>query len=65
MNPFQWRGQPSIFRTGKDAYFFSPKHDQNTKELSMKEKPQIISLPGASPNLSPGFIKNTQKRREN
>lgn len=57
MNAFNWQGQPSIFAAGRDAYFFTGKHKDNISKQSWAEKPNIITLPGASKHLPPKVMR--------
>lgn len=57
MNAFHWRGKPSIFCYGKDAYFFTGKHEDNVLKQSWSDKPSIISLPGGSKHRPPKVMR--------
>jgi hypothetical protein len=57
MNAFHWRGKPSIFCYGKDAYFLTNKHIENVHKQSLSRKPNPVSLESGSVHLEPTMLR--------
>lgn len=48
MNAFNWRGQPSIFSTGKEAAHFNGINSRRSELASDSAVPNTISMPNSS-----------------